>query len=115
MRRFISLLIIVLFFIWIIPLGVFITPDKEKKTCNGQRAICLCSHLIAKKMAKMAGKMYLTSGGVNKEQGSSSASHDFLIALFKNQINKNISPHFQKATVVCNRLIVKPIEHVPKT
>lgn len=58
MQRTLSLTVLAIFFIWILPLGAFIKPSQEKKVCNGQRAICLCSHLIiAKQKDKWAGKI----------------------------------------------------------
>ncbi len=48
MRQFVCTLTLLLFFIWILPLGFFIKPSQEKQVCGGQRAICLCHVATAK-------------------------------------------------------------------
>ena len=80
MPRLISALVLLIFFIWILPLGVFIKPSQEEKACNGQRAICLCSHLIAKQKDARVAKIMLTNPGAQKEANpSGGASHDFIV------------------------------------
>ncbi len=116
MRRFIGFLTVLLFFIWILPLGIFIKPSQEKVACDGQRAICLCSHLIAKQEAKNAGKtIYKGSGAAQKEQnGPGGSSHHFLVAQKKNQINRQLSLYHQQQSFLYSLLVVRSIEHVPK-
>ncbi|VAX35569.1 hypothetical protein MNBD_UNCLBAC01-659 [hydrothermal vent metagenome] len=114
MRRFTSILTIILFLIWIFPLGAFIAPENEKKTCNGKRAICLCSHLIAKKMAKMEGKVFLKSVTANTEQSQSSVNSDFLVPMNNFLINKIMSQYLQQPALVYDDFISKAIDHVPK-
>lgn len=117
MRKIILLLTVLLFFIWILPLGVFIKPSQEKKVCNGQRAICLCSHLIAKRVAKDASKtIYKGGGGAGqKEQsGPGGASHHYLYVQKKNRFNRQYSSYHQKQSILYSFLVIRPIEHVPK-
>lgn len=116
MRYFVSVLTALLFFIWILPLGIFIKPSQEKVVCNGQRAICLCSHLIAKQEAKNAGKaIYKVSGTAQKEQnGPGGSSHHFLVVQKKNQINRQLSSYHQQQSFPYSFLVIRSIEHVPK-
>ena len=116
MRKVILLGTVLLFFIWILPLGVFIKPSQEKMACNGQRAICLCSHLIAKQAAKDVGKtIYNGSGESPKEQnGSSGSSNPFLSVQKKSQVNRQVSLYHQQQSVLYSLLVVRSIEHVPK-
>lgn len=115
-KKFCNILIAVLFCVWIIPLGAFIKPKDEKKACNGRRAICLCTHLVKKQMAKMAGKQFLINGGgVNKEQSSSpSFGPDFFLTIktYNSHLAKN--PYSRSALIPINQLFTRPIEHVPK-
>ncbi len=116
MKRVYALVIIVLFFIWILPLGFFIKPSQEQVVCNGQRAICLCSHLTAKKTAKNAGeKVYKGSEASQKEQnGSGGANHKFLSAqeYFQNHNQLYFYPRLKSSFFSFS--IVRCIEHVPK-
>lgn len=51
-KSIIAMLTALLFFVWIVPLGTFIKPEQEEAACNGQRAICLCTKLLYKALAK---------------------------------------------------------------
>ncbi len=116
MRKSVTFIIVGLFFIWILPLGVFIKPEKAKKACNGQRAICLCSHLIAKKMVKRGAKILVKNAtSSNKEaNGPGGASHYFILGL-ANQ--KNILQDIfllKNENYLYSSLFYKSIEHIPK-
>lgn len=82
MRFSVSSLTMLLFFIWILPLGFFIKPSQEASACGGQRAVCLCSHTDAKAAkAKVAGFGFQQGGAsANKEAASSGggAGHYYL-------------------------------------
>lgn len=116
MQRFLSSIVIFLFFVWILPLGAFFKPSQAKIACDGQRAICLCPHLLAKQAAKNAGKtLYKGSGAAQKEQaGAGGASHYFLFVQKKNQINKQPYFYHPQQSFLYSLLDVRPIEHVPK-
>lgn len=118
MQKFIASLTAILFIAWILPLGFFITPSKEKIACNGQRAICMCSHAMAKQSAKNVGvgkAAYKGSGAAQKEQnGPGGSSHHFLAVQKKNQINRQISFYHREQSTFYSLLVVRPIEHVPK-
>ncbi len=114
MRRILSSIIIIMFLIWLFPLGVFIKPNDEKKVCGGQRAICLCSH-AAKGQTAAAKKMILGyTASSEKETSSSGSNTNFLTVDFKT-INAIASSKLINHTPNLYSLIVcKSVEHVPK-
>ena len=117
MRKLLAALTCLLFFIWILPLGIFIKPSLEKLACNGQRAICLCSHLMPKQAAKNASKaIYKGSGGAEQKEhsGPDGSSHHFLFAQKKNQINRQLSLYRRQQSFLYSSLVIRSIEHVPK-
>jgi len=115
MRRFIVFLTALLFFIWILPLGVFIKPSQEKLACNGQRLICLCS-LKGKMRQKNGGKiLFQNASGPHKEEGSpGGASHYFVSAKNKDHANNRLFRYFDQQSFLYSFLINRSIEHVPK-
>lgn len=115
MPKTISLTTALLFFIWILPLGVFIKPAQEKFACNGQRAICLCSHLMAKKSSSQPAKIINPSGGTQKDAGGpGGANHDFWLTEANLMIPQKISKYLHQPTCLYSFLDDKSIEHVPK-
>ena len=115
MNKIISLITISIFFIWILPLGVFIKPENEKKACNGQRAICLCRHLIAEKTVEAKGKVSPKIRNINMERSSLSSNPYFLITSNFKEIHKNMFQYFNQTVLLYSFSIKKPIDHVPKT
>jgi hypothetical protein len=116
--RFFWLLILVCFFVWLLPLGVFIKPSHEQTACGGQRAICLCSHSLVKSSAHDAGKIaFSSSSGAHKERslsGGVSAGNYFV---------RNNAPvasvrfsrlHFSDSPHSYSLLICASLEHIPK-
>ena len=116
MRNIVAATTALLFLIWILPLGIFFKPSQEQIACNGQRAICLCSHLMAKQEAKNVGKtIYKGSGSSQKEQnGSGGSSNQFLLTQKKNQSNNQISLYHRQQSILYSLLVVRSIDHVPK-
>ncbi len=114
--RVMCVIILLCFFIWILPLGAFIRVTDEQEVCGGQRAICLCSHHLAKNKSSSHGKVVIVNpGGVNKEAGSAGGpGHDFLLENRKDIANSSISNYFEKIPNLYNLLISKSIDHVPK-
>ncbi len=116
-KKVVSLLVSILFFIWILPLGAFIAPEKEEAACNGQRGICLCSHLIAKHVAEtvaQAGSVFKSGGAAQKEKNGFSSLNDFLVLKqsFSHNIlikacSKELASSYQYA-------FIRPIDHIPK-
>ncbi len=83
MLRAVILFFMFCFFLWILPLGVFISPANEKMACDGQRAICLCSHAQSTvKGNSMEGFGLKTISGGHKEEASSGggSGHPYLAA-----------------------------------
>ena len=117
MRRLILSLTIVLFFIWLLPLGIFIKPSQEKIACDGQRAICMCSVHIMKAVPNTSGKIMLShdSQGASKESSSSGGTGNYYIS------NNIMLPKFHLQASQCpvpmhmsTLLIIRSIESVPK-
>ena len=115
MRRLISAIVFLVFFIWILPLGVFIKPSQEEKACNGRRAICLCSHLIAKQKGAHVAKIMLTNPGVNKEGSpSGGAGHDYLVEATPFKSRLTAAEHFFLNAIPTQSTFSRNIDHVPK-
>lgn len=91
MKRFLSFVTAALFLIWIMPLGVFVKPTQEESFCNGRRAVCLCSHLVAKNATKNAQKNFKQTTQRSAKEESNPFSHHYLFALLSFQ-------HFRSST-----------------
>ena len=114
LRKYIVLTAAALFFVWILPLGVFIRPEKEKETCDGQRAICLCTHLIAHTTTN--GKTLLkVSGSSVEKENAPSASHHFLVIKLQHRSRPNPSALTSDNRTYYSLLVTRPIDHVPKS
>ncbi len=112
MIRFINLTILVCFCLWIIPLGIFIKPASEQKTCGGQRAICLCSHTKDK---SSSAKPMMVNPGINKEEVPSGGSNGHYILTASKRMDPLMRSKFFDHSVSQYSLIVcKSIEHIPK-
>ena len=105
----------ILFFIWILPLGVFIKPFQEKLACDGQRAICMCSHLMAKQAVQNDGKAFSKVGGgaQSEKDNSFSSGMCFFFRDNKNLISNQISSYLQQKLLLHSFLVVRPIDHIP--
>ena len=115
MSRHFSCLILILFVVWILPLGAFIDPAKEKLACDGQRAICLCHHRLIKQQDSRSGKLLIKiPAGTEKENSPGSLSPDFLLAQLKKIFSKENIFGFEQAHTQYSLLIIRSIEHVPK-
>ena len=115
MRKLISIFLAFEFFIWLLPLGAFIDPAKEKLACDGQRAICLCSHLLAKHHSPMGiDKILFQSASEVQKEKNNSAGQNFLFTSLSNLINPSERFSFQTKQLLYTLLAAKPVEHVPK-
>lgn len=116
LKRCFSFFTVLLFFIWILPLGVFIKPSQEKQACDGQRAICLCSHLLAKQAAKAAGKILLKNGASSSTQKESSGgvSHDFLVMNDRRDPILQAYPYKVTSNLSLQSAFISLLEAVPK-
>ncbi len=110
MRRIVSLIIIVIFLIWLFPLGVFIKPTDEKKVCGGQRAICLC-----KGKPGTPQKLAFSHPPSNeKETAPSGGSHHYLAASDHRNNSLISTKLIDYSSSLYSLTFCKSIEHVPK-
>ena len=116
MQQLIISLIASLFFLWLLPLGVFIKPSLEKIACDGQRAVCLCHAQIDKAHSNNSAKSALTqnSGGNKEAAHSGGGANQFLICISYDNVDERISKHFESPQHIPSLLFVQNIEHVPK-
>jgi hypothetical protein len=116
MRKSIWIITVILFFIWILPLGVFVLPSREKMFCGGKRAICLCSHLITKQAAKQTREtVYKGSAETQKEHnGPGGANHHFLLIRRNNPTHQYPASHIQQQAFFYSLLVCRSVEHVPR-
>lgn len=107
--------ILVVFLVWIMPLGAFINPLNNKKVCGGQRAICLCLTDFDKKTGTIPKMIVNPSPSVNKEAASpGGASHYFLAHPEDDILAAQNTGHFGTPQHIYSVLICKSIEHIPK-
>ncbi|MCC6758311.1 MAG: hypothetical protein IT395_01625 [Candidatus Omnitrophica bacterium] len=102
------------FLLWILPLGVFIKPNDEKKVCGGQRAICLCSHLARSQGSGSKKFVFAHPPGNEKEASPSGNSGHFFAADLRDPsplLGTNFSHHTPS---IYSLTVYKSIEHVPK-
>ena len=110
-----SSLIILIFFIWILPLGVFIRPSDAKKFCDGQRPVCLCAHLLAKQKSSPAKLAAAKHAGVEKEASSAGGGGNYYLAVGKSGISGLLlSKYFQETSSLYSLVVPRSIDHVPK-
>jgi hypothetical protein len=115
MLRLGNILVVIVFVLWILPLGVFIKPTDEKKVCGGQRAICLCSHIVKGKADGSKKIILAHPPSPEKETAPSGGSNGQFLAVNLHNINQLFSTKFLQHTPNLYSLIVcKSIEHVPK-
>jgi len=112
-HRIIATTLVIIFLAWILPLGVFIAPSKEKMFCDGQRAICMCSHMAAKHKHTDSVETFAKAENSQKEShGFSSSHYDSIVA---------VNSHDTQAFLYCSLqqnfyklLVSRAVEHVPK-
>lgn len=115
MRRLITVSLIVIFMLWLIPLGIFIAPSEEKLFCDGQRAICMCSHHTTS-MGKSndTGKTIVKASAAPQKESSSSANHYSLTLNDINFKDSRSAAYFLRHKNLYSLFVCKPVEHVPK-
>jgi hypothetical protein len=115
MSRLTSVLTLILFLLWIMPLGAFIDPSNEDKACGGQRAICLCAHLLKKSEDRSAGKNILIVAPTFAKESISggNAAYDS-IAQTKNIPNLTFSAHQFNSAEPFALAVDRSIDKVPK-
>ena len=117
MRVTVGALTALLFFIWLLPLGIFIKPSQEKVACDGQRAICMCSVHFNKKAPSTPGKVMLACAaqGASKEAPSSgSASNYFLSNIPVMPVIDLRVSQWESPVYFPSLPIIQSVEHVPR-
>jgi hypothetical protein len=114
MPRGVLFFILCVFILWILPLGIFISPSKEKSFCGGKRAICLCSHMKAKNKAEhTAEAAQAVTASVDKEAaGFSSHAFDLIRGLSQTAVGG--IRYFSHQQNFYSLSVSLPVEHVPK-
>jgi hypothetical protein len=115
MQRTISIFLSCVFLLWLLPLGVFISPSKEKLLCDGQRAVCLCSHASSVKAKNEdAGKTMVKAVSPAQKESSSSSGNFYLAPRSQNNVQYVTRAFFLRHKNFYNLVVSKPVEHVPK-
>lgn len=116
MKKLASGIILIIFTAWVLPLGAFFKPEQEKTACNGERAICLCTHIAKKQAAKMDGQQYFKyAGNTDKEKGGSSSFGLEFIHTINNAHDFNLAKNtfYLISFLNTRQIFARPIEHVP--
>jgi len=115
MRRISVYLSILLFTIWILPLGAFIRPDQESRVCDGQRAICLCTQKMkeARPATPLDTVWQLPAGNANKDS-SGFSSQSFLPVSSGREESPAFEKYFTSFSIPDAQVFPRPVEHVPK-
>ena len=117
MKKALLSFIVIAFFIWLLPLGVFIKPSQEKTACGGQRAICMCQVQMTKSQSKPLEGISLKGGSNQKNENASAkggGSNYFTIALFKGQQDLVLARLFENESLRYTNPYSASFEHVPK-
>ena len=118
MQRAVSSFVVILFLTWILPLGYFIKPSQEKISCDGQRAICMCSHAkVAKAQSKpIEGFGLKANSNGNKESNGSGggAGNYYLAAHLPFQNDSNLIVLNDSVFLAYRNPSLISIDHVPK-
>jgi len=114
MFRIFSTIILLAFFIWILPLGAFIKISQEGRICGGQRAICLCSVNFHVKPSKSLKPVLTNVGQVSKESSSGGANREFSIEKYFLTTTLRQERFTRASFIPAATFFIKFIEHVPK-
>ena len=117
MHMFIRSLTVLLFFIWILPLGFFIKPAQEKFACDGQRALCLCTHTqVEKGKGSPIERVSLKANPDSHKEANASgggAGHYYLAAHLPIQNNLAMHALNDQMFLAYRNPFLSSIEHVP--
>ncbi len=114
MRTTLRALTALLFFIWLLPLGIFIKPSQEKVACDGQRAICMCHAFIPKVSANAIEPGINLKAGTSSNKENPSAGNYFVSAKLAVILNSNLTALFQNQFFPYKNPFLLSLEHVPK-
>ncbi len=116
MKRFLPAVISLVFFIWILPLGIFIKPSQEKIACGGQRAICLCHIIPVQAPGKpLEGRSIARMAPTHKDHGGSSGGGNYFLAgHLKADQGLRLASLFENRYFCYKTPHLASLEHVPK-
>lgn len=117
MSRLTSIIIIICFSVWLFPLGAYIQPAEEAKVCNGRRAICLCTQMMAQRFNNhiLAKTQLYRGGGVDQQKNSSPSFTPSFVLAEKFNLPSPIAENFRVETPYHYKFkATRIIEHVPK-
>jgi hypothetical protein len=119
MFRLSSIVTILCFFLWILPLGAFIKPSQEDTACGGKRAfhMCMCSMGMGKiRPSESTQKISFANASDFGHQGKSSAGasgDDFLLDIVNRDQKSLASKHFLTAFHRTSQTYPRPVFHPP--
>lgn len=115
MQKIVLSVTALVFFIWIMPLGFLIRPAQEKAVCNGQRAICMCSHALMSE-SKTGKAIFKSNNPTSQNESSSAGSPNKHFLMAQNTLHKNDRAVFDREdpSLIDLPLFLHSIEHVPK-
>ncbi len=106
------------FFSWLLPLGIFIKPAQEKIACDGQRAVCLCTNTAQArgKNISLEGHSFKNNSKSNKESNASGggAGHYYLVAHSHAEQALRILNLHDFMLFAYGNPFLRTIDHVPK-
>jgi hypothetical protein len=105
---------VLLFFVWLLPLGVFIKPSQEKVVCDGQRAICMCHAFVPKASDKAMEPGINLKAGASSNKENSSAGNYFVSVKPAVILNLHLKSLFQNQFFPYKSPFLVLLEHVPK-
>jgi hypothetical protein len=115
--RIISLMVTSIFFIWLLPLGVFIKPTQEKLACGGKRAVCMCSATDPKSSQKpIEGIQFKANNAASQKEAPSSggAGHYFLAMDLAADLKVSLAMSQKTIQLSYQNPSLGALEHVPK-
>ena len=116
MKHLTHTILILSFCLWLIPLGRFISHDREAQACGGQRAICLCSKNLTQAKSNHGGKIEWSTNSAHHDQRapSGSSGHDLELATAPLLIIERIVANTAPQALTYPLLVNRPIDVIPK-
>ena len=115
MKIFLHTTLLLVFCLWLIPLGQFIGQDRQAQLCGGQRAVCMCLVSTAKKVADGTAMLVTnTSGSSSHKESAGVGGHYFDAAVFLSSALNAMPLNFPPMTHLSSSVFLRNIEHIPK-
>jgi len=113
-KRSVAIISLLIFVVWILPLGVFIKPSAEKLACAGQRAICMCQHLLVKAQEAQAGEVVFAQGAGSPDKETQSSRHPFITGMDARAAAVTAFRLWKDDELHFFSFVSRSVEHVPK-